>query len=55
MNFSLLCKTNFKKMKKFAIVLLVTLVASIVLSSCRSQGTCPAYGETSKYQIETRY
>jgi len=55
MNFSLLCISNFKKMKKIAIVLLVTFVAGIIFSSCRSQGTCPAYGETSKYQIETRY
>ena len=42
-------------MKKTAIVLLIAFVAGIILCSCRSTGTCPAYGETSKYQIETRY
>ncbi len=42
-------------MKKTAIALLIALVAGIVLSSCKSSSTCPAYGETSKYQIETRY
>lgn len=42
-------------MKKIAIVLFVALVAGIVMSSCGSNNACPAYGETSKYQIETRY
>lgn len=42
-------------MKKIAIALLVMLAMGFVLSSCRSSSTCPAYGETSKYQIETRY
>ena len=55
MEISLFCKSNFKKMKKIVIVLLIAFVAGIILSSCRSTGTCPAYGETSKYQIETRY
>lgn len=41
-------------MKRIAIVLLTILVAAIVLSSCKSS-SCAAYGETSKYQIETRY
>ena len=41
--------------KRIAIALLITLVAGIVMSSCKSSSTCPAYGETSKYQIETRY
>ena len=46
-------------MKKTAIVLLVTLALGLVMSSCKlfkkSGSFCPAYGETSKYQIETRY
>lgn len=41
-------------MKKIAIVLLITLAVGLVMSSCRSS-LCAAYGETSKYQIETRY
>ncbi|MBR4391610.1 MAG: hypothetical protein IKT08_05855 [Bacteroidales bacterium] len=44
-----------KKIAKIIVIaLLVTFVAGLI-SSCRSSGTCPAYGETSKYQIETRY
>lgn len=42
-------------MKKIVIAMLVSLVAGLILSSCGSSTTCPAYGETSKYQIETRY
>lgn len=42
-------------MKKIAIALLIALTAGLILSSCGSSSTCPAYGETSKYQIETRY
>jgi len=42
-------------MKKIAIALLVALVAGIFMTSCRSSNSCPAYGETGKYQIETRY
>ena len=42
-------------MKKTAIALLISLVLGIILASCGSSSTCPAYGETSKYQIETRY
>lgn len=50
----LFCKIIPKQMKRIAIVLLTLLVASIAMSSCKSS-SCAAYGETSKYQIETRY
>lgn len=43
-----------KTAKIIAIATLIALVSGI-LTSCRSSSTCPAYGETSKYQIETRY
>jgi hypothetical protein len=44
-------------MKKTAIALLAVLFIGLIMSSCRSSRSslCPAYGETSKYQIETRY
>ena len=46
-------------MKKVALALLVTLTLCFVMSSCnmfkKKTSFCPAYGETSKYQIETRY
>ena len=41
-------------MKRIAIVLLTVLVAAVLMSSCKSS-SCAAYGEMSKYQIETRY
>jgi len=50
----LICKINPNKMKRIAIVLLTLLVATIAMSSCKSS-SCAAYGETGKYQIETRY
>lgn len=42
-------------MKRISIVLFIALVLGLLLASCASSSTCPAYGETSKYQIETRY
>ncbi len=42
-------------MKKIAIVLLAVLFTGILMSSCKSTAPCAAYGETNKYQIETRY
>lgn len=42
-------------MKRIGIAILITFVLGVILSSCGSSSTCPAYGETSKYQIETRY
>lgn len=47
-------QNNHIQMKKIAIVLLTILVAAIAMSSCKSS-SCAAYGETGKYQIETRY
>lgn len=41
-------------MKKIALVLLALLFAGLLMSSCKSS-LCAAYGETNKYQIETRY
>ena len=42
-------------MKRTVIALLIVIAAGLVMSSCKSSNSCPAYGETSKYQIETRY
>lgn len=42
-------------MKKISIVLLIAFALGLLMASCGSSTTCPAYGETSKYQIETRY
>ena len=42
-------------MKRIGIAILILFVMGVILSSCASSSTCPAYGETSKYQIETRY
>ena len=41
--------------KKIALALLIAFVAGLIMTSCKSSSTCPAYGETGKYQIETRY
>lgn len=41
--------------KKIAIALLIAFVSGIVVSSCKSNATCPAYGESYKYVKETRY
>ena len=47
---------NFKEMKKkVAIALLIAFVSGIIMTSCGSNKTCPAYGESSKYVKETRY
>lgn len=51
-----LCKSNFIAMKKkLAIALLIAFVSGIILTSCGSNKSCPAYGESSKYVKETRY
>ena len=51
-----LCKPNFIKMKRrIAIALLIAFVSGIIMASCGSNKTCPAYGESSKYVKETRY
>ncbi len=41
--------------KKIAIALLIAVFAGIALTSCKSNKSCPAYGEVQKYQKETRY
>jgi len=51
-----LCKSNLIKMKRrIAIALLIAFVSGIIMTSCGSNKTCPAYGESSKYVKETRY
>ena len=52
---ALFCKSIRKKMKRISIVLFIALALGLLMASCGSSSTCPAYGETSKYQIETRY
>jgi hypothetical protein len=41
--------------KKLVIALLIAFVSGIILASCGSNKSCPAYGESSKYVKETRY
>jgi hypothetical protein len=41
--------------KKVAIALLIAFVSGIIMTSCGSNKSCPAYGESSKYIRETRY
>ena len=41
--------------KKTAIALLIALVSGIIMTSCKSSSSCPAYGESQKYIKETRY
>lgn len=50
-NFAL---SQFRSMKKIAIALLLILSATLILSSCKSNESCAAYGEAGKYQIERR-
>lgn len=41
--------------RKIAIALLIAVVSGIFMTSCRSNKSCPAYGESQKYIKETRY
>ncbi len=41
--------------RRVVIALLIAFVSGIIMSSCRSNSTCPAYGESQKYVKETRY
>ena len=41
--------------KKLVIALLIAFVSGIILASCSSSKSCPAYGESQKYIKETRY
>jgi hypothetical protein len=38
-------------MKKFAVILLITIVTSLVISSCNKE-TCPAYSKADVQQSE---
>jgi hypothetical protein len=52
----LFCSPNFIEMKKkIAIALLIAFVSGIIMTSCKSNASCPAYGESQKYIKETRY
>ncbi len=41
--------------RKVVIALLIAFVSGIIMTSCRSNKSCPAYGESQKYIKETRY
>ena len=41
--------------RKLAIALLIAFVSGIIMASCSSNKSCPAYGESSKYVRETRF
>jgi hypothetical protein len=41
-------------MKKIVVLVLAIVTLGIVLSSCKSKESCPAYGEAKKFQIERR-
>ena len=41
--------------RKLVIALLIAFVSGIILTSCGSSKSCPAYGESQKYIKETRY
>jgi len=42
-----------RKLKGLA--LLVLMVAALIVSSCKSQESCAAYGEAKNYQIEKKH
>jgi hypothetical protein len=41
--------------KKIAIALLIAFVSGIIMTSCGSNKSCPAYGESQRFIRETRY
>ena len=41
--------------RRIAIALLIAFVSGIIMTSCSSSKSCPAYGESQKYIKETRY
>nr|NQU91466.1 hypothetical protein [Bacteroidota bacterium] len=43
-----------KKVSKASIILLIVFTLGIIMSSCKSQQACPAFGEVKKYQKEVR-
>jgi hypothetical protein len=42
-------------MKKLVVILLAIFTTAIIMSSCRSAESCPAYGEAKKFQVEQKY
>jgi uncharacterized protein YxeA len=42
-------------MKKIVVIVLAVITIGIIVSSCRSAESCPAYGEAKKFQIEQRH
>lgn len=41
-------------MKKIVVLVLAVFTLGIIMSSCKSAESCPAYGEAKKFQIERR-
>ncbi|HNX43216.1 MAG TPA: hypothetical protein PLJ84_00210 [Bacteroidales bacterium] len=41
-------------MKKIAALLATVVILSILLSSCSTSEQCAAYGEASRYRVESR-
>ncbi len=41
-------------MKKIVVLVLAIVTLGIMMSSCKSTESCPAYGEAKKFQIERR-
>jgi hypothetical protein len=44
-----------KNIKKLSIVAAAVILFAMIASSCQSNERCAAYGETYKYQRESRY
>ncbi|MDA3943589.1 MAG: hypothetical protein PF694_08640 [Bacteroidetes bacterium] len=42
-------------MKKIAVVFTFVFMLALLASSCKSSSKCAAYGESHKFQRETRY
>jgi hypothetical protein len=42
-------------MKKIAVLILFVFAVSLAATSCKSTSKCAAYGESHKFQRETRY
>jgi len=42
-------------MKKIVLILLTAITLGLIVESCRSPQSCPAYGEARKFQIEQRH
>jgi|GEM_PF-1440231 len=43
-----------KKVSKASLILVATIIAVTVVTSCKSTQQCPSYGEVQKYQKEVR-